>query len=885
MGGATLADDDYTTTSTFDALGQQLSERSPSTPGTTGGQATQLWTWSELGGEIEHVDYGSLFTATTTDAAGRALATWIYPNYTGGTPGTMTQTSATSYDASGRVTASRDANQVADLAHLGETQTAYDDLGRAVVVTEGADAVSGDGITPAASQTVTGYDALGRATSVEVGYGTPASQLTATAYDLGGRALRTDDGFACSTTSYDWRGLATQTVTGLTTGSCSGGTPLTTTITSDGLGRVTLRSVDASNQPESVTYDAAGNRLASSAKQGGTTTGSTFTLSPLDQMREEDRSDGSTTKTSHDPAGNTTDTCYWRPGATVGSCLPADTASWTNAPDQASTVASDARNQRISLTTRLGSASAVATTTYDPAHNYQVSRFYLPTHYTSGQRDAEAQDLYAYDSRHRLTSITHQACAVAAGTDTCTGAVTSTGSSSYAYDEGDNRVSATESSTGGTATTRYYCHDGLNRLTAVRAGAACTASPDEAYAYDGAGNRTSATSGGSTRAFSYGADGQLDSCANPACSVSYWDDGRARTVADNGVSWTFAYDADGRMTSACAGTTCSGSGFDRVDWLYDGEGHRTRITETASGGAVTVTDLRYQGDAVVQESVGGSVTRTYALDDAGRIVEVCDPDCGSGTVYVVAWSGHGDATGLWRRNGDGSLALANSYTYSTWGTPATTVAAGFSDLRFRYLWVGASDVQWDNQFGLGRYYMHARSYSPSLGRFLQPDPARADGSLYAYGGDSPVTDADPSGLRPGYWQPYRRWFDYSLKVRADVVNGVCTLLGLKYRFGIPAAAFCAVAGWTTPNMARQRIEVWVGRGKVWVRHYEQSQVGDTYQVGRFWSILYPDVPGGTSAAARICGDAVAGLRGGPYGESMLCGRPEPGPEWVAGRAS
>ena len=49
--------------------------------------------------------------------------------------------------------------------------------------------------------------------------------------------------------------------------------------------------------------------------------------------------------------------------------------------------------------------------------------------------------------------------------------------------------------------------------------------------------------------------------------------------------------------------------------------------------------------------------------------------------------------------------------------------------------------------------MHARTYSPTLGRFLQPDPAAAEGNLYAYAGNSPVTKADPSGR---FWYRVRR---------------------------------------------------------------------------------------------------------------------------------
>ena len=119
----------------------------------------------------------------------------------------------------------------------------------------------------------------------------------------------------------------------------------------------------------------------------------------------------------------------------------------------------------------------------------------------------------------------------------------------------------------------------------------------------------------------------------------------------------------------------------------------------------------------------------------------------TGLTYVVAWSAHGDALSVSEVDpATGGATAANRYSYQTWGRPATTTANGYPDLRFRYLWVGASDVQWDDAAGEALYYMHARTYSPAIGRFLQPDPARADGSLYAYAGNSPVTKGDPSGL-------------------------------------------------------------------------------------------------------------------------------------------
>jgi RHS repeat-associated protein len=62
---------------------------------------------------------------------------------------------------------------------------------------------------------------------------------------------------------------------------------------------------------------------------------------------------------------------------------------------------------------------------------------------------------------------------------------------------------------------------------------------------------------------------------------------------------------------------------------------------------------------------------------------------------------------------------------------------------FRYLYVGQHRVQWDA--GIGLHLMGARHYSPTLGRFIQPDPPALEENLYAYVNNSPVTRTDPTG--------------------------------------------------------------------------------------------------------------------------------------------
>lgn len=146
--------------------------------------------------------------------------------------------------------------------------------------------------------------------------------------------------------------------------------------------------------------------------------------------------------------------------------------------------------------------------------------------------------------------------------------------------------------------------------------------------------------------------------------------------------------------------------------------------------------------------MNGTVTRQFVTDESRAISKIVVPGTGGGpdTTYLVTWNGHGDALNLLRLNADGTTTLANSFTYDTWGRPSTTVHNGIADLGFRYLYVGQFDVQWDDQFGLGLHYMHARHYAPALGRFLQPDPARVEENHHAYASNSPVSRMDPCGL-------------------------------------------------------------------------------------------------------------------------------------------
>ena len=111
----------------------------------------------------------------------------------------------------------------------------------------------------------------------------------------------------------------------------------------------------------------------------------------------------------------------------------------------------------------------------------------------------------------------------------------------------------------------------------------------------------------------------------------------------------------------------------------------------------------------------------------------------------MVYEGAGTATKIWQyadhlgsiiATADATGASTAIYTYGTFGESSLTTG-------IRYGYTGQRSMA-----ALGLLYYKARFYSPSLGRFLQPDPIgyADDLNLYAYVGNNPVNFTDPSGL-------------------------------------------------------------------------------------------------------------------------------------------
>ncbi len=347
-----------------------------------------------------------------------------------------------------------------------------------------------------------------------------------------------DDEFTCATATYDYRDLPLTTVEGKVAGNpCTGTGTRTITLAYDGFGRLLTATVSGSGDLlASNAYDSAGHLLKASETLGTITRTTEWTLNLLGESVVEYRykkvgaavSEETWLQANYDAAGNDTDRCTWMASPST-ACLPADQAM-TPEPTKRTTSSYDALNNRILLLD-----PAVRETTYDPSANYQVKGVFTKT--ANGK---EHQAIHVWDDRNRIDTITHYVCTTAQR-PVCSGGniISQTIVDDYDHDDNGNRARVAENN-GATTSTKYYCYDGLNRLTGTYAAANC-ASAFETYTYDAAGNRTGA--GG--RAFTYDTQGQLASCSSPICTATHDAEGRLTQFVDNGMAWTYQYDAEG----------------------------------------------------------------------------------------------------------------------------------------------------------------------------------------------------------------------------------------------------------------------------------------------------------------------------------------------------
>jgi len=234
---------------------------------------------------------------------------------------------------------------------------------------------------------------------------------------------------------------------------------------------------------------------------------------------------------------------------------------------------------------------------------------------------------------------------------------------------------------------------------------------------------------------------------------------------------TFTYDLNGNTTSRTLGQGSTTYTYDALDRLvgvspgnltysYDGEGLRVRKSNGATG-----VDYVWSGDDVINEyHLDGTPKVSYWYANGLAAVEE------NGQYRYVVRDRLGSTIMLFDEQGN----QLEMYPYDDFGQDFTPQHPTYNPHTY-------TGQHWDTDNHL--YYLRARWYDPTTGRFVTRDPVKGDverpHSLnpYAYCENDPLNQTDSSGMYPdGFWpEDYKDDESREMDLRAKQ-NG-CVIVG------------------------------------------------------------------------------------------------------------
>lgn len=280
----------------------------------------------------------------------------------------------------------------------------------------------------------------------------------------------------------------------------------------------------------------------------------------------------------------------------------------------------------------------------------------------------------------------------------------------YGYDKAGRLLSAQETPTGGSCTTRLYEYDkDSNRLKKTtrspELGGACASSggSEQTYGYDAADRLTGS-------GIVYDGFGRITSlpgayAGGKTLETSYFSNEMVAKQSQGGVTNTFGLDASGRQ--------------------------RQRLQE---GGLMGTEIFHYDGPSDSPAwTVRGSTWTRNIIGLGGELAAVQE----SGSEPVLQLTNlHGDVVATAALS-PSVTKLKSTSSFDEFGNPVSGEAGRFG-------WLGGKQRR--TELPSGVIQMGARSYVPEVGRFISRDPVRGgSASAYDYANADPVNGLDLSG--------------------------------------------------------------------------------------------------------------------------------------------
>lgn len=289
---------------------------------------------------------------------------------------------------------------------------------------------------------------------------------------------------------------------------------------------------------------------------------------------------------------------------------------------------------------------------------------------------------YMYDGLSRLTRVVNYK-----GTDILS-------SYTYTYDNNGN-ILTTNETVGSVQNSVTYTYDKLNRISTVSG----TKGADSYYEYDDKGNRK------------YNFE-EIDFLSEESAEFRYNEEDKLYYASVGEDVTYFEYSSDGYRVAKY-----ENSSYPEF-YIYDETGRLQGISEP-----VYVT-IEGETHLVMYPT-------TQYIWGPDRVLAQINSLTNSSYYYL--YNGHGDVVQIVDTDGN----IVNTYDYDVWGNflkKEETIENHFTYFGQTY----------DETTGL--YYLRARYYDPSTGRFTQQDPAEDGYNWYVYGNQNPNKYADIYGL-------------------------------------------------------------------------------------------------------------------------------------------